>query len=97
MNYTLAENWNWISHNMENAVAVSEFAGEGIVRILSQTEEVVRDPKYGLVGKLLELNPAEAYKVCVSDASWTGRIAGVSFDPSAPVRLNKGWNWIGCP
>lgn len=95
--YSLSENWNWISHNLESAVNVSEFAGDGVSRILSQTQEVVRDPKYGLVGNLSELNPLEAYKVCVSDASWTGRIAGVSFDPSMPVKLNKGWNWIGCP
>ena len=95
--YSLAENWNWISHNVENAVSVSEFAGDGVSRILSQTEEVVRDPKYGLVGNLSELNPLEAYKVCVSDASWTGRISGVSFDPATPVKLCKGWNWIGCP
>lgn len=95
--YSLAENWNWISHNVENAVSVSEFAGNGVSRILSQTQEVVRDPEYGLVGNLSELNPLEAYKVCVSDASWTGRISGVSFDPATPVKLCKGWNWIGCP
>ncbi len=97
LNYELAQNWNWISHNMENPVAVSDFAGEEISRILSHTQEVVRDPKHGLIGTLKELNPVEAYKVCVSADAATASIIGVAYDPTAVVKLKKGWNWIGCP
>ena len=97
INYNLMQNWNWISHNMETAVAVSDFANDGISRIVSQTLETVRDPKLGLVGNLKELDPAVAYKVCVSEKSASASISGVAYDPTATVTLHSGWNWIGCP
>ena len=99
INYDLAQNWNWISHNMEENVAVADFAANNSVsRILSQTQEAVRDPKLGLVGNLKELAPAVAYKVCVADvAGAKANVAGYAFNPTAAVKLNAGWNWIGCP
>ncbi|MDE5827315.1 MAG: C10 family peptidase [Duncaniella sp.] len=97
IDYALSQNWNWISHNMETSVAVADFAATGISSILSQTQEVVRDPKLGLVGTLTELAPAVGYKVCVDKASWSGKVAGFAFDPTTPVKLHRGWNWIGCP
>ncbi|MDE5796922.1 MAG: leucine-rich repeat protein, partial [Muribaculaceae bacterium] len=96
LDYELAENWNWISHNMESAVPVSEFADENVNHILSQTQEVIRDPQYGLVGSLKELAPAVAYKVC-TDKAGAANINGVAYDPTATVQLHAGWNWIGCP
>ncbi len=95
--YNLAQNWNWVSHYAENAVPIAEFATEGISTVLSQTQEVVRDAKYGLVGSLKELVPNVGYKVCVDADSWTGNVAGVAFDPTAKVQIFRGWNWIGCP
>ncbi|MDE6339537.1 MAG: chitobiase/beta-hexosaminidase C-terminal domain-containing protein, partial [Muribaculaceae bacterium] len=97
VNFNLAENWNWISHNAENPVAVADFATEGVSSILSQTQEVVRDPKHGLVGNLSELMPTEGYKVFVDRSAWSGNISGVAYDPVKTVKLNKGWNWIGTP
>ncbi|MDE6300252.1 MAG: C10 family peptidase [Muribaculaceae bacterium] len=97
LDYALAANWNWISHNVEKDIDVAEFAGEGISRILSQTQEVVRDPKAGLVGNLKTLAPVVTYKVCVDGDEWNTRLEGVAFDPSASVALHRGWNWIGCP
>lgn len=94
--YDLAKNWNWISHNAENAVAVEDFITAQTGRILSQTQEVVRDANLGLVGTLRELKPAEAYKVFMNAAA-TSEIKGVAFDPIATVALHRGWNWIGCP
>lgn len=95
VDFSLVKNWNWISHNAETSVAVADFATDGISSILSQTQEVVRDPKHGLVGNLSELMPAEGYKVFVDGIVWTGNISGVAFDPIKTVKLNKGWNWIG--
>ena len=50
---------------MENSVAVADFLDNDVTRILSQDEEAVNDPQYGLVGTLTALDPAVAYKVCV--------------------------------
>ncbi|MDE5848780.1 MAG: C10 family peptidase, partial [Muribaculaceae bacterium] len=93
--FNLAHDWNWISHNVENPVAVADFASAGIDGILSQTQETVFDQKHGFVGSLTELVPAAGYKVRVSSDAWTGKVEGVAFDPCASVKLNKGWNWIG--
>lgn len=97
LDFELAHNWTWISHNMENAVAVADFAGEGISRIVSPTQEAISDPKLGLVGSLRELTPLAGYKVCVSADSWNGNISGIAYDPAVPVTLHRGWNWIGSP
>lgn len=95
LDYDLNGKWNWISHNMETAVAVTDFVAEGVSRILSQTDEVTLDPKYGYVGTLSKLEPATAYKVCVEADVWHGNVAGVAYDPANKVTLKKGWNWIG--
>ncbi|MDE6693006.1 MAG: T9SS type A sorting domain-containing protein, partial [Muribaculaceae bacterium] len=95
VNYNLTQNWNWISQNTEDVLAVSTFVTGGIGRVLSQTQEVISDPKLGLVGTLTEIAPAVGYKVFVDGASWTGNVSGVAFDPIASIKLNKGWNWIG--
>ncbi len=95
VDYNLVQNWNWISHNAESAVAVSTFATDGIERILSQTQEAIADPKLGLVGNLTEIAPAVGYKVYVGGESWKGNVSGVAFDPIATIKLHKGWNWIG--
>ena len=97
INYELAQNWNWISQNTENPVAVADFATEGVSSILSQTQEAVLDPKFGFVGNLTELAPVVGYKVYVEGEGWNGNVSGVSFDPIATIKLNKGWNWIGTP
>ena len=97
VDYQLAQNWNWISQITENPVAVADFATSGIDGILSQTQETVYDYKHGFVGSLTELLPAEGYKVNVATESWSGQLTGVAFDPTASVKLHKGWNWIGTP
>ena len=97
LNLDLAQDWNWISHYAENPVEVSEFVTSGIGSILSQTQEVMVDSKYGLVGSLKQLVPAQGYKVSVDADSWKGNVSGIAFDPVAAVKLQKGWNWIGTP
>ena len=71
--------------------------GENVDRVLSQTQEAIRDPQLGVVGNLENLNPLEAYKVFVEGENANSVVNGISFDPSTPVTLQKGWNWIGAP
>lgn len=93
----LDEGWNWISHNVENEIPVSSVINDNVSRILSQTEETIRDPQLGFVGNLETLRPLEAYKVMTSAEGSQATITGFAFDPSSEVKLNQGWNWIGCP
>lgn len=95
--FNLGKNWTWISHNVETPVEISEFFGNEVSRVLSQTEEVVRDPELGLVGSLKALAPSVAYKVCVDADLWSGKIEGIAVNPTRPVVLHKGCNWLGAP
>lgn len=93
----LDEGWNWISHNVENEIPVASVINDNVERILSQTEEIIRDPQLGFVGNLESIRPLEAYKVMTSAEGSKATISGFAFDPSSEVKLNQGWNWIGCP
>ncbi len=92
---SLKEGWNWVSHNVETPVAATELE-KNAVRIVSQTEELVKDPVYGLIGNLDSISPVEAYKVQVSEN--TGyTLTGYEYNASTPVTISAGWNWLGYP
>lgn len=96
INYQMATGWTWISHNMESAVATADLASN-VVRVVSQTSEVVNDPQYGLVGSLTELQPAVGYKVQVSQPT-EKTMQGFEMNANEnTVRVESGWNWIGYP
>lgn len=91
----LKEGWNWVSHNVETAIAATELQ-ENATRIVSQTEELINDPVYGFVGSLESLRPSESYKVKVSkDTKHT--LKGYEYNAATPISVYKGWNWIGYP
>lgn len=96
----LAEGWNWISTNLrnENLQGSTQFISpiaDQVQRLLSDTQELVNDDIYGLIGNLAELAPQNGYRIKVSeDVSHTW--AGKTFAPAeVPITLYKGWNWIG--
>lgn len=92
---SLKEGWNWVSHNVETAIAGSELQ-QNAMRIVGQTKELVNDPSYGLVGNLNYLSPVESYKVHVSkNTDYT--LTGYEFNASTPICLYSGWNWLGYP
>lgn len=92
---SLNEGWNWVSHNVEAPVAATELE-KNAVRIVSQTEELVKDPTYGLIGNLDSISPIESYKVQVSEnTEYT--LTGYEYNAAAPIRISSGWNWLGYP
>lgn len=96
IDYTLNKGWNWISHNMESPVATSEFQTNA-ERILSQTNEIIKDPTLGFVGNLQEMTPTEAYKVKVSELT-EKELTDYEFNATAnSTHVVQGWNWIGYP
>lgn len=92
----LNQGWSWISHNMESPVSVDKFVNDNVTRILSQTAEVIRDEKYGMVGTLTELAPQSSYKIQSKNAA-SVPLNDVAYNPNTPISLKKGWNWIGYP
>jgi hypothetical protein len=96
MGYNFNEGWTWVSHNFEQPVAVKEFAPTAEL-IVSQTEEAINDPVYGLMGTLKELQPAQAYKVKVL-ATKENVLTGYEYNAlSKSIDVTNGWNWIGYP
>ena len=95
LNYQMPQDWKWISHNLSDPVKPTDF--QNVERIVSQTEEVINDPKAGLIGNLQALLPTEAYKVKTSVA-YEKLLQGYEFNASAnAIPLETGWNWIGYP
>ena len=98
MDFQMPEGWTWMSHNFENAITPTALTSDdGILRILSQTQEVIRDPQLGMVGTLTELSASESYKVETTTATARQRLSDVAWNPANPIGLNAGWNWLGYP
>lgn len=98
MDFQMAEGWTWMSHNFESAIAPADLAtDEGISRIMSQTQEVIRDPQLGMIGTLTELSASESYKVETTAATTRLRLSDIAWNPATPIALNSGWNWLGYP
>lgn len=98
MDFRMEEGWTWMSHNFDNAVASSVLsAEESVSRILTQTQELIRDPQLGMVGTLTELSASESFKVETSAAVTGQRLSDIARNPATPIALNSGWNWLGYP
>lgn len=98
MDFAMNEGWTWISHNFDAPVAVNTLAAdENVHRIMSQTQEVIRDPQLGMVGMLQELNASESYKVETKAATARQRLSEIAWNPATPIALSSGWNWLGYP
>lgn len=96
VNLGVATGWTWISHNTDEAIDVADLNAEGISRILSQTQEVMREGNLGFVGNLKELSPTSAYKVH-GTAEALVPVTGYAYDPSLTFDVYAGYNWIGYP
>ena len=93
---TLSKGWNWLSTYLNESMMVSELPSY-VVRILGQTDELINDPQYGMVGNLTTFSPGKAYKLQAS-RMFSNTFRGHRFDAeSLPIALQKGWNWIAYP
>lgn len=92
----LKSGWNWVSTYLKESQPLDGLLA-GANRILSQFEELVYDPEYGMVGEIDSIASGKAYKVENVYTS-VNLMEGHLFDPaSTPVSLKKGWNWVAYP
>ena len=92
----LAEGWNWISQN-QNVALSAEAVKPKAKRIMSQTEELYKDARFGWTGDLEELLPTEMYKVQATESGEV-QLSGLLFNAAFRcIPLREGWNWIGYP
>lgn len=98
LDISVAEGWTWVSHNLDVILSPDAFTSDARVeRILGQTSELVRDPKFGFIGNLRELKPTESYKLNAAAGTSRVRLSDAAWNPSTPIALEAGWNWIGYP
>ena len=91
----LANGWNWISHNMADAVSSTRFTGYAQC-LKSQNGELFHDANLGWQGNVSMLEVAQGYKLQMKQTSEV-TLRGDLFSPSTEVSVQKGWNWIGFP
>lgn len=93
---TLSKGWNWVSAYLSEPLALSDLSPY-VYRVVSQTDELINDPQYGLVGGIRELTAGQTFKIEALSRS-TSTFRGHLYDAeAAPVGLHKGWNWIAYP
>lgn len=93
---SLEKGWNWISCYLNEHQSIADLA-RYVSRIVSQTDELVYDPEYGMVGTISELEAGRAYKI-QSNRTFNSSYRGHLYDTAtAPVSLHKGWNWVAYP
>ena len=90
----LATGWNWVSHNLDEAIELPQ--SSSVSRIRSQVAEAVKDPVSGW-DKHFVMRPEEAYKVQTTTEDWLELSADLFNARDKQISLAKGWNWIGYP
>ena len=90
------QGWNWLSSYLQEPIAVEEFTYLSN-HIVSQLDEIIKDPLFGFVGGISSLEGGVAYKV-QSSMAFARVLEGHLYDASSnPITLQTGWNWIGYP
>ena len=93
---TMARGWNWISSYLSDPLKVDNLSTY-VNRIVGQTEELVNDPEYGLVGNISELEVGKTYKIEAARV-FTNTFRGHLFDVTAsPISVHQGWTWMAYP
>ena len=90
------QGWNWLSSYLQEPIAIEEFTDLSN-HIVSQLDEIIKDPLYGFIGGISSLEGGVAYKV-QSSMAFARVLEGHLYDASSnPITLQTGWNWIGYP
>ena len=93
---TLNQGWNWVSSYLKEPLSVEPFSSIAN-RIVGQTDELISDPLFGLIGNLDAMHGGSSYKI-KADQPYSHTFMGHLYDPEvAPIRLHNGWNWISYP
>ena len=93
---TFVKGWNWVSSYLTEPLSVTDFSVNAN-RVVGQFEELINDPRYGMVGNLDELTAGKTYKVEAKrsfSTSFRGHLSDVT---TSPLPLHAGWNWIAYP
>lgn len=92
----LYKGWNWISSYINEAIPVELFT-DNVTRIVSQFDELINDPVYGMVGDIDSIKIGIGYKI-EAPVTFVALSKGHLNDAGQQsISLSEGWNWIGYP
>ena len=92
---TAPTGWTWVSTYVQEPLPVSSLPY--LTRIVSQFDENILDPEYGMTGTIESIMPGLGYKFNAY-ASFLKSLKGNLYDTEAtPISLKPGYNWIAYP
>ena len=94
LSISMSEGWNWISHDMESAVSLTEL-GSGVTDVIGQDSEATGNDG-SFTGTLSSMDADQSYKVkACSDTQII--LNGYEYNGGTAKSLQEGCNWIGYP
>ena len=93
---TISRGWNWVSSYINEPIPVSTFIGN-VTHVVSQFDEIINDPVYGMIGGFETLMPGVSYKMNASYSSMKSFKGHLHNLTNAPIELHTGWNWVSYP
>lgn len=92
----VSRGWNWVSSYVSEPIPVGNILGN-VTHIVSQFDEIIQDPQYGMIGAIESLVPGVAYKMNASYSSLKSFKGHLHNLTTSPIELHTGWNWISYP
>lgn len=97
VNLSLAEGWNWASHDLAAALAVDNLTIDGI-RTIKTEDATATVESQAISGGLAEVQAGAAMKIETTKAIPSITFQGEKFNlMGSTISLHDGWNWIGYP
>ena len=94
LSISMSEGWNWISHDMESAVSLTEL-GSDVTDVIGQDSEATGNDG-SFTGTLSSMDADQSYKVkACSDTQII--LNGYEYNGGTAKSLQEGCNWIGYP
>jgi len=95
----MSEGLNWISFNVQpdntSLAYVFGHLGDTIYSVRNQVSVSYYFPEYDLwFGTLEQITDGEMYQVKMLESFSDFTVSGTLIDPSTPIPLDQGWNWI---
>lgn len=98
--FNFSAGWNWLSFNVlpdgtsaiNDVLGIAGYTGGDFIQTPGGTAEFFEG--FGWFGTLTNITPDRMYQLRLT-ASNALTVTGICVEPSTPIALTAGWNWIG--